>query len=533
MKAFHYLFAVAIFLLFPLAWNCHAQKAVGIALLHDSTSSITIVAGTPISFVLRATDDSGRTVANWDYIGRDVALEIRDSHAETDTSRKSWGVEADGYSWMTVNLNDSPLALDSTVIRDGAVRHFLTVPRTAFTGGQASLTFTQSGADSAVVLSLSPRWNFLRQTSPPIRIQPDRHSDYLVDITCSLPDSDVVFLLRRYEVLVTPRDRFTNPINGQVIPTRFTAHFPSEFDQNAPGLSDIFNRQVPLTGQNRYYLSSRIRRHTAKGEESQWIDAWAEGDTLIRGRSVHYQILDHAPYDFPLLSPLDNTEITLWYSRYTEQFIWGDTIPRDPYSNILISRFDSSARGSDDVHYTVRFLDAISLTRSVEFESDDSGRAAILTLTHGRLDTLIVQLTGIPTTKKVDLIWMVEATDGLYVTESRSVPGPARPGFLVTLTRVGDLVAELPAAAGFSLEQNFPNPFSSATTLSCDLRYGGSLRLRLFNLIGESVATIHDGYLPSGKHRFRFDGSSLPAGIYTVRLDSGGDTIVRRIILLR
>ena len=63
-------------------------------------------------------------------------------------------------------------------------------------------------------------------------------------------------------------------------------------------------------------------------------------------------------------------------------------------------------------------------------------------------------------------------------------------------------------------------------------------RLAVYNLLGERVALLVDGWLPAGSHTFRFDGEGLPSGVYMARLElepSGGAVGVstRKLVLMR
>ena len=90
---------------------------------------------------------------------------------------------------------------------------------------------------------------------------------------------------------------------------------------------------------------------------------------------------------------------------------------------------------------------------------------------HGQLAGIIDQISGLPTTKSQDIVWYVEATDGLYTTQS-SPPyndPQSRPGYRLKLTKEGILSTGTTAPAEFSLSQNYPNPFNPSTMISYSL----------------------------------------------------------------
>jgi hypothetical protein len=434
---------------------------------------------------------------------------------------------------MNLSLNDSTLTIDSSSIEPRLVLLYYTIPRHAFSLGRATLTFTQSRVDEDIILSITPRRSRLTQQSPPITVIHGPHDNYLVDITSPTQGPDKVFLLRHYEVVVLPRDRYLNGIHYQTIGTRFTARFPDEFDKN-PGGSDVFSGQVFIRGMTNYFISSRIRRMDSEGEERQRILVYNADDSTHYGESDLYQILDHAPNPFALLTPLDLTEWHMLRLDDEEKFTWTRTVPQDPYTDIQISVFNP-ATYSDDVTYRLLMFDAASLTRSLQFDSDKDGKDTSRTFTHRQLGEIIDQFSPVPNSRSVETVWFVMATDGLYETEStppyNDIQG--RPGYRLMLTRdMGDAVPGLDAR-GLSLHQNYPNPFNPSTAMQIELPYSGYCRMLVFNFMGESVAVLHEGFLEAGQHSFVFEGSGLPSGVYTYRLETDGATLARRMLLLR
>lgn len=66
----------------------------------------------------------------------------------------------------------------------------------------------------------------------------------------------------------------------------------------------------------------------------------------------------------------------------------------------------------------------------------------------------------------------------------------------------------------------YPNPFNPTTTISIDLPEPGWVLLKVYNAIGQEVATLIEGYKEAGTHRAIFDGAGLSSGIYFYRLDA-------------
>lgn len=86
--------------------------------------------------------------------------------------------------------------------------------------------------------------------------------------------------------------------------------------------------------------------------------------------------------------------------------------------------------------------------------------------------------------------------------------------------------------SSFSLS-NFPNPFNSTTEIRFDLPQTGRVKLTVFDISGREVTRLKDETMGSGSHAIAFDASSLPSGIYIYRIESGGQTLARKMVLLK
>ena len=90
---------------------------------------------------------------------------------------------------------------------------------------------------------------------------------------------------------------------------------------------------------------------------------------------------------------------------------------------------------------------------------------------------------------------------------------------------------ELPEA--FALGQNYPNPFNPSTAIEYELPAPQHVRLEVFDATGRSVGVLVDGIRPAGTHTVRFDADNLPSGLYVYRLQTNGETLTRKMTLLR
>jgi len=85
----------------------------------------------------------------------------------------------------------------------------------------------------------------------------------------------------------------------------------------------------------------------------------------------------------------------------------------------------------------------------------------------------------------------------------------------------------------FELNQNYPNPFNPTTQLSYNLKIEGKVKLTVFNLVGQSVRVLVDGYQVAGYYEVTFEANDLPAGIYLYKLQVGDYSSVKRMTLIK
>jgi len=81
--------------------------------------------------------------------------------------------------------------------------------------------------------------------------------------------------------------------------------------------------------------------------------------------------------------------------------------------------------------------------------------------------------------------------------------------------------------------KNRSNPFSRTTTISFDLPHSEPVALRVYNLAGQTVATLWEGYKEAGSHTLTWDASGLSSGVYFFRLSCNNETVIQKVILTR
>ena len=95
-------------------------------------------------------------------------------------------------------------------------------------------------------------------------------------------------------------------------------------------------------------------------------------------------------------------------------------------------------------------------------------------------------------------------------------------------------------ASNFELAQNYPNPFNPTTTISYTIpnvtlsgAEGSRVQLKIYDVLGNEVATLVNEYKPAGSYEVRFDASILSSGVYFYKLQTGNLVETKKMILMK
>jgi len=85
----------------------------------------------------------------------------------------------------------------------------------------------------------------------------------------------------------------------------------------------------------------------------------------------------------------------------------------------------------------------------------------------------------------------------------------------------------------FELYQNYPNPFNPVTNIKFNLSHNSKIRIDVYNIIGQHVATIIDKEIEAGFYNIPFDGSSLSSGVYIYRIQAQEFSQAKKMLLVK
>jgi photosystem II stability/assembly factor-like uncharacterized protein len=85
----------------------------------------------------------------------------------------------------------------------------------------------------------------------------------------------------------------------------------------------------------------------------------------------------------------------------------------------------------------------------------------------------------------------------------------------------------------FYLQQNYPNPFNPTTTIKYSIPEEGFVKLAVYNMLGEEIATIVHTIQKAGRYEVNFNASGLASGVYVYRIEAANYTASRKLILMK
>jgi len=103
-----------------------------------------------------------------------------------------------------------------------------------------------------------------------------------------------------------------------------------------------------------------------------------------------------------------------------------------------------------------------------------------------------------------------------------------------TVSRFGPSEIVVPEAISkLTLSDPYPNPASSALTISYELATDGAVSLSVYDLSGRLVETLISGEQTAGRHSVNWDSSTSATGVYLIRLEADGEAITKRAVISR
>jgi hypothetical protein len=85
----------------------------------------------------------------------------------------------------------------------------------------------------------------------------------------------------------------------------------------------------------------------------------------------------------------------------------------------------------------------------------------------------------------------------------------------------------------YALEQNYPNPFNPSTTIKYSIPEDGSVKLAVYNMLGEQVVSLIETNQKAGRYEISFNAENLASGVYIYRLEASNYTASKKLMLMK
>lgn len=85
----------------------------------------------------------------------------------------------------------------------------------------------------------------------------------------------------------------------------------------------------------------------------------------------------------------------------------------------------------------------------------------------------------------------------------------------------------------YSLEQNYPNPFNPVTRIKYSIPENNFVSLKIYNTLAQEVSTLVNEEKQAGTYEINFDASHLASGVYIYKLEAGGFTAIKKLVLMK
>ncbi len=137
-------------------------------------------------------------------------------------------------------------------------------------------------------------------------------------------------------------------------------------------------------------------------------------------------------------------------------------------------------------------------------------------------DLPLSDFTGLTTRGHMAQIVLVSDPNKVYVDNVY---------FYSNLTDVEEVSTAIPTE--FSLGQNYPNPFNPTTKINFNIPEPSSVKLTIYNMLGQEVYTLLNDFMNAGSYEFNFDASNLTSGTYFYSITAGNFHSVKKMLLIK
>jgi len=184
--------------------------------------------------------------------------------------------------------------------------------------------------------------------------------------------------------------------------------------------------------------------------------------------------------------------------------------------------------------YTINVEQSGIYNVNLNISAPNTGGKIILSLDGASItSTLDVPATGGWQNWQYMTVSNIYLSAGVHIFQTRFFFGGFNFSYIDFELVATDVEEEINIPYSFSLDQNYPNPFNPATTISYSLPKASNISLRVYDIIGNEVATLVDEVKGPGNYPIKFDASKLSSGVYFYRIQADDFTSTKKLLLLK
>jgi hypothetical protein len=133
-----------------------------------------------------------------------------------------------------------------------------------------------------------------------------------------------------------------------------------------------------------------------------------------------------------------------------------------------------------------------------------------------------------------NLVWQVDTQPGSAAfTDNAPLTRCWQVFYKLDLSTLTGIQEDENLANGFRLNQNYPNPFNPATKIDYTVAQATRVTIRVYNVLGEEVATLLNEEVQPGTYQAVFDASRMASGVYYYKMTAGSFTETKKMMLVK
>ncbi len=285
------------------------------------------------------------------------------------------------------------------------------------------------------------------------------------------------------------------------------------YTYNSPlGVStDIYSSAAGTPGENDTYLN-----------QANYVTRTPFGDN----NSFSYAILNESGYFFigSVFEQNQNGNTTLIVSHNEP----GDITHQYPLT------YQTS--WTETVNFTSEFAGTLSTATITNVEVVDGWGTLVTPLGSEPVLRLkknhVVETNGVVTTTIAYIFITASGLSANIITDEQGNVPSLGASYSMGSSGTGTSIDDIPSQT-FALFENYPNPFSTSSTITYQLDVPGRAILRIFDLTGREVITLVDALLPAGSYRQEVTTAKMSSGVYIYQLQVDGAMASRQFIVLK